>query len=246
MTFPQHDTHFHLDLLKNPQQVLEEIEEAKVYTIAVTNLPAVFDNTLQMTKASKYVRAALGFHPELASEYKKQLDLFVQKLPETRYIGEIGLDNYNKSLENYAAQKMVFEKIIEACHSATGKILTVHSRRAEKEVLAMVGPRFSGKVILHWYSGAAKYLEIALSHGFYFSVNHAMTQTDNGKKIIGQIPLDRMLLETDGPFIQVEGKPSTPLIVHHIIKQIEYIKGKDDVGKSIYQNFRSLLTDNET
>ena len=171
MTSMLHDTHFHLDLFNNPGNVLAQIERAKIYTIAVTNLPDLFSHTDTLTQNSKYVRPALGFHPELVCQHKQQFEKFIKLCEQTRYIGEVGLDNYNKSPSDYATQKNVFEKIIRNCSDLGKKILTVHSRRAEKDVVSIVGSNFSGKIILHWYSGSIKEIERALDYNFYFSVN---------------------------------------------------------------------------
>lgn len=236
-----HDTHFHLDLFENPKQIIEAIEQAKVYTIAVTNLPELFDHTYNLTKETKYVRAALGFHPELAAKHKEQLALFKKKINFTRYIGEVGLDNYNKSQADYLDQKKIFEEVVEASHKAGNKILTVHSRRSEKDVISIIGDKFSGKVILHWYSGGLKELERAISFGFYFSINFAMCQSENGKKIIESIPLNRLLIETDGPFVKTNNQQSIPshaaLIVEKLIAQ-KRLKG----GFVISENFRILVS----
>lgn len=245
MSISLHDTHFHLDLFNNSEQVLGAIEKEKVYTIAVTNVPAVFEHTDKLVKGSKYVRAGLGLHPELAFQQRNQINLFLDLLKRTRYVGEVGLDNYNKTPDDYKTQKEIFERIIAACHKAEKKILTVHSRRAEKDVISIIGPDFSGKVILHWYSGSAKELERALSYGFYFSINYAMTQSENGKKIIDRIPIERILLETDGPFIKVDNQPSTPLVTKQILEKIVAFKlvqvGKVPDSIFIYENLKRIL-----
>lgn len=236
-----HDTHFHLDLFENPVGVIERINTANVYTIAVTNLPAVFENTTRLIGGSKYIRAALGFHPELASRHVHQIDKFLQLLPLTRYIGEIGLDNFKKTPADYTVQKRVFETIISACHEATSKILTIHSRRAEKDVVSIIGPRFSGKIILHWYSGSISELEKALSYGFYFSVNYAMTQSENGKKIIAHIPKERLLLETDGPFIKFGNTPFDPCIIDNTVTALRQITESYEIASILNSNFMNLL-----
>src|SRR5690606_31942578 len=125
----------------------------------------------------------------------------------TRYIGEVGLDNSNKTPNDYFTQRHVFEKIINTCADQTGKILTVHSRKAENDVINVIGNNFPGKVILHWYSGSIGNLEKAIEYGYYFSINYPMTQSESGKKIVRRIPIDRILLESDGPFISLESKP---------------------------------------
>ena len=243
MSLLLHDTHFHLDLFDNAKDIVHEIEAEQIYTIAVTNVPDVFVNTQSLVAECKFIRPALGFHPELVYQFQNQLHTFLTKLPETRYIGEIGLDNFKKSSDDFAVQKKVFEKIINVCSDAGNKVLTIHSRRAEKEVISIIGNSFKGKVILHWYSGNLSEMERALGFGFYFSVNLAMTNSDNGKKIIERIPKDRLLLETDGPFISAENTPSKPYIVKETLKRVTQIKGGSDLTEHLVRNFRTLLSE---
>ena len=242
MSFSLHDTHFHLDLFNDPGNIIAQIESEKIYTIAVTNVPEVFIHTQHLVKDSKFIKPALGLHPELAYQYKNQLSLFHDLLKDTRYIGEVGLDNYKKSKDDFSDQKKVFEKIISACNDTGNKILTVHSRRAEKEVISIIGKSFSGKAILHWYSGGLKEIDHALVNGFYFSINYAMTQSENGRKIIDHIPIERILLETDGPFIKVNHQPSTPLVTNLILREIANLKQQTNMNIQIGENFRKILS----
>ena len=75
--------------MRDPRHVSELIESAKIYTIAVTNLPDLFDHTDQLVKQTKYLRAALGFHPELAAQHKHQLALFEKKLTRHGTLGKL-------------------------------------------------------------------------------------------------------------------------------------------------------------
>lgn len=241
------DTHFHLDLVEDNLGLLQRLEEMKIYTIAVTNLPKLFSHTERLCEGFKFIKPALGFHPELASQYKSQLSVFRELIDRSRYIGEIGLDNLRKTSQDFNDQKDIFSSILNICAEGGNKILTIHSRRAEKQLISMIGNNFPGKIVLHWYSGSLKDLEIALSYGFYFSINYNMTQSVNGKKIIGAIPLDRILLETDGPFTVLENVPFTPLNSEIIINEIIRIKNIDNSeeieASSFFNNFKYLLLD---
>lgn len=237
-----HDTHFHLDLIKNPEGLIREINEKKIYTIAVTNLPQLFKHTAKLCEGSKYLRPALGYHPELAHKYNNQVDLFKDLVNETRYIGEIGLDNHKKTAGDFADQKKIFETIIDKCGSVGDKILTIHSRKAEQQVIDIIGNNFPGKAILHWYSGSLKDLEKALSYGFYLSINYNMTKSANGNKIIEQIPIDRILLETDGPFTIYNNEPFTPVMTSLIKKGVDKIKGTSSSQEYLSSNFKQLLS----
>lgn len=240
-----HDTHFHLDLMSDPVATVTQIEQAKIYTIAVTNLPDLFEHTRKLTSGTKYLRPALGFHPELAAQHSNQIAVFRDKIGLTKYVGEVGLDNYKKSHADYAKQKEIFEQVIEICHEAKGKILTVHSRRSEKDVISIIGQKFSGKVILHWYSGSLKELDRALEYDFYFSINLAMCQSDNGRKVIERVPHDKLLIETDGPFVTTNGRPTNPIDTQEIARRLLTQRGrKVDSGKSLLflaENFKKLL-----
>jgi TatD DNase family protein len=236
-----HDTHFHLDLLPNPEDIVVQIENAKLYTIAVTNAPSVFFYTQKITKNLKYVRAALGLHPEIASQRRNEIAQFINLINETKYVGEIGLDNQNKTASDYTIQKEIFQKILTICADKKEKILTVHSRKASADVVSMIGNNFPGKVILHWYSGSIKVLEIALKNGFYFSVNYPMTVSESGKKIIERIPNERILLETDGPFTSLNSKTFSPLDINIVSNKLLSIR-TDLCLETFFQNFKQLIS----
>ena len=236
------DTHCHLDLFED-NKFADLIEQEKIYTIAVTNTPSVFFFTQNQAKNKKFIRAALGLHPQLASERAKEILLFKELIHQTRYVGEIGLDN-NKGAD-FEIQKQVFEKIIDICAQAGNKILSIHSRGAEEEVIEIIGRKFPGKVILHWYSGGLKPLEKALEFGFNFSVNFSMSKNQNGSKIINSIPINRLLTESDGPFQKINSKNNaSPLDINQTIKAVSLIRNMhpDDLKKQVYQNFFQLLS----
>lgn len=219
-----HDTHFHLDLMSDPEKVANEVEWRQVYTIAVTNSPSVFFFTEKVTSSKKYIHAALGLHPELAAERHREVERFIELIDRTRYIGEIGLDNSNKSPSDYQTQKKVFEKLISVCADKSDKILTIHSRKAAKDVLDILGDDFPGKVILHWYSDPLKHVEIAVDRGYYFSINYPMLQSKSGIKVIESIPIERILIETDGPFTTVKRKKCSPLDVPMILRDLFLVR----------------------
>ena len=190
------DAHMHFDLYKNREDILSYIEKHRSYTIAVTNLPELYERYYHKYGNFKYIKIALGFHPELVYKYSKQLPLFLKYIDTTRYIGEIGLDFTVRDKDNRKKQKEIFLEIINACQ---GKIISVHSRRSESECLDVLRG-FSGKVILHWYSGSICLLKEAVDMGCYFSVNQQMLLSQNGRGIVDNIPLDRILVESDAPF----------------------------------------------
>ena len=191
------DTHFHLDLQKNRAASIREIEEKQIYTIAVTNLPDLYRKEFGEI-ASKYIRFALGFHPELICKYKSQIPLMWDLLPEARYIGEVGLD-YTE-IEGQKEQTMFFSALIERCRYDSNKIVTIHSRRAVSKVLNILGDNFRFKAILHWFTGSNEELRTAIELGCYFSINGAMMKSKRFLDMLPLMPPNRILLETDSPF----------------------------------------------
>ena len=121
--------------------------------------------------------------------------------------------------------------------------MTIHSRRAEKEVISIIGNGFPGKAILHWYSGSISDLKKAVLFGFYFSINSSMTQSKNVINIIRSIPDDKLLLESDSPFIGVNRQSITPPDMSVIIQEIAAIKGISvfKIKHVLKENFKSIL-----
>ena len=237
------DTHFHLELFKEESLLADEIESNKIYTIAVSNAPRVFEHLQKICNGKKFLKAALGYHPEVIPIVGNELSLFENHLKQTKYIGEVGLDYSNSSKEEKYEQTRIFERILELCDESGDKILTVHSRRSESDIIDMIGEKFRGKVIMHYYSGNIVILKKAIEYGYYFSVNYSMTQTANGKKIISQIPQNRILTESDGPFVLIDRKKSTPFNIKDTISQLANLFNisTEQTRTLIYDNFKTLL-----
>lgn len=230
------DTHCHIDLYPDFEMVIEEIEKTGIATIAVTNIPSVFHKCVDIAGKSKFIKVALGLHPELVVQRHREIDLMLELMSETRFIGEVGLDFVTKDQSERTLQCQTFEKIITKCALYGDKILTIHSRRAGNEVVDLIGPNFPGKIILHWYSGTQKVLEKALTYGFYFSVNPSMFRSESGRKIIALLPQDRILTESDGPFVSISDKPIRPADIITVISDLSGIweKTERDTADILY------------
>lgn len=86
------DFHCHLDLYPNHEQAVKDAELAGVFTLAVTTTPRAWPRNNELAQNTKYVRAALGLHPQLISGHEDEITIWDNYLSETRYIGEVGLD----------------------------------------------------------------------------------------------------------------------------------------------------------
>jgi len=238
-----YDTHFHLDLQKSKDEALTEIEQNKIYTIAVTNLPPLYEK-LKNKVDNKYVRVALGFHPELLNQYQKYIPQMWSLLPDAKYIGEVGID-LKTSKDSKNLQVSFFEELITRCNSYGNKVLTIHSRMAASEVVSIIGDKFNGKIILHWYSGSKKIQDIAINNGFYFSVNHAMLNSESGRKIVANIPNDKLLIETDSPFVNISDSNCSQLIqIKQTIEDLALMKNIDinTFDNLLWKNFIDVIS----
>ncbi len=237
-----YDTHFHLDLQESKSEVLKEIENNQIYTIAVTNLPPLYEK-LKKEVNSKFIRIALGLHPELIGQYQQYIPDMWRLLPDAKYVGEVGIE-LKTGKESRNLQLSFFEELIDKCNTFGNKILSVHSRAAAAEVISIIGENFNGKIILHWYSGTKQNQEQAISNGYYFSVNYAMLNSDSGKKIIGNIPNDKILLETDSPFTSIDGHVFKPSELGKIVEGIAMLKNKniEEMRNILWNNFITLIS----
>jgi TatD DNase family protein len=238
------DAHFHFDLFNDPAEVLAEIEARRVRTIAVTNAPSVFHHTLNFSRRSRYLIPAVGLHPELVATHGREVDSMWPLLDQTRFVGEVGLDYVTTDRENRATQRDVFSKIVERCAAYGDRVLTIHSRRSAPDIIAIVGSDYPGRIILHWFSGSRRDLDRALASGFYFSVGPAMVRSKNGISLLSAMPRDRVLTETDGPFVQTGGRPARPQDVASVVEAISEVwdVSSDEARATISRNFDALVS----
>lgn len=194
------DVHCHFDMAQNPEKYILDNEKRQIITIGMTNLPSHFQMGVNHVRRYKYIRLALGLHPLRAKEHAKEYSKFRQYVDETSYIGEVGLDFSREGFSTKEIQIKSFEFVLD-CIRTKNKILSLHSRRAEKETLEMLTEKGIENAIFHWYSGSLSVLRNVANSGFFFSINSAMIQSDNGKKIIAEIPKELILTETDFPYI---------------------------------------------
>ncbi len=242
------DLHCHVDLYPDPSALVRQIEQQRIYTIAVTNTPSVFARLCEIVGDARYIRPALGLHPELAATRHRELPQFAMLLPRTRYVGEVGLDYQTRVESERATQRRVLAAMIVQCDAVGGKVVTVHSRGAADDVVDAFGAQFRGTYILHWYSGGVRALRRAVANGAYISVNPAMMRSDRGRAMIAEVPRDRVMTETDGPFVTVGTATApiaaTPQDVRIVVDGLARIWNVDPVEARdiVYRNFTSLLT----
>jgi TatD DNase family protein len=205
------DFHCHLDLYPDPHAIARECVARGLYILSVTTTPSAWAGTAALAHEAPRIRTALGLHPQIAHERKGELPLFERLLPDVRYVGEIGLDGGPEYKRHWQDQVFVFTRILELCAGVGGRVLTIHSRRAAVSVLdALEAHPGAGTPILHWFSGTQRELARAVDLDCWFSVGPAMLASEKGRALAAEMPRDRLLTETDGPFAQLEGRAVLP------------------------------------
>jgi len=233
------DTHCHLDLYPKPINIINEINRIGMHVIAVTNAPFVFKATESLVRDSPLIHPAIGFHPELVKSHGNQLSNFFDRLKDTRFVGEVGLDYITKNEMERSQQRKVFESILLKCNDYGDKFISIHSRRAANDVINMVGAGFRSTAVLHWFSGTEKQIDAAYRNGLYFSVNPAMILSDSGRRLIAAMHPSRVFTETDGPFVDIDCKAAEPHDINIVVKYLAKLWKISDVEviEKIYDNF---------
>jgi len=237
------DFHCHLDLYDDPGKVVSECVARGLYVLSVTTTPSAWEGTSALASAAPRIRTGLGLHPQIAHERQFELPLFEKLIGCARYVGEVGLDGSPELKPHWQTQLGVFDQILALCQKAGGRILSLHSRRAAKPVLdALARHPGSGVPILHWFSGSQRDLDRAIEMGCWFSVGPAMLRAEKGKLLVAKMPQDRVLIESDGPFAQLDYRPIWPweaaqaIVALAEVWQVE----EQEVASRLHANLRKI------
>lgn len=242
------DTHSHLNLYQYNRfggdfcPALKQIEGNEIHTIAVSMDVSSYESNKRIAKKSDFIVPVFGIHPWNALRYSGKVDLIKKLIRENSIIGEIGLDHFFvKDSSRYAAQRKVFELFLS---ESEDKVLSIHTKGAEHDVLDLLKAYGNKRVIIHWYSGGIEPLKEMVTEGFYFSVGLEINYSDHLRKIASMIPLERLLVETDnpgGPAWLIK-KKGMPILIKDIIALLGEIKGRssEEMEKQVQENFARL------
>jgi len=241
------DFHCHLDLYPDHAGVVAECERLKIFTLAVTTTPRAWPRNHELASPTKHVRAALGLHPQLVQKRANEIAIWRDYLPGARYVGEVGLDAGPAFYASFEDQKSVFETILKECALRGEKILTIHSVRAAKSVLDMIEallPPRRGTVVLHWFTGSKSDARRAVQLGAYFSINREMLRNERHRSMVASLPLDRLLTETDGPFVKIDGRDMRPSDVAMTLDELARLRAlaTTELSGIVSENLKRLVS----
>jgi TatD DNase family protein len=248
------DVHTHLNFLKEtPEQAMQSAKAEGVERfITIGTEPK--DHNVVLELARKYyptVMCTLGVHPHEAKLYSDEIEAFFEtNLPskEVAAVGEIGLDYYYKNSEP-EEQKTAFRRQLELA-SRHKLPVEIHTRDAEPdtaEILTEMKGRVTG--LLHCFTGTMWLAERALDLGFDISISGVVTfkNADALRDVVKFVPLDRLHVETDAPFLSpvpMRGKPNVPAYVVHTGRFVADLKGisEAELQTACANNARRLFT----
>lgn len=236
------DTHAHINFETYQKRLNEVFENAKANNVSLMILPGVeyekWDEIVKFSDDYQNVFGAIGVHPSEISGWiknkneapKKMEELL--KLPNIKAVGEVGLDYYwDKDEENHKLQKEVFIEQIELANQAK-KTLIIHEREAHKDAFDILKAHRSKEinVLMHCFSGSVEFMRECVKEGYYIALGGIVTFKNalKPKEVAKEVPLDRLLIETDCPFLTPHphrGEENEPAYVKFVAEEIAKLKG---------------------
>jgi TatD DNase family protein len=227
------DAHAHLDACDEPaDSLVERAHEAGVIRIVTIGTGIESSRTaLGVAERHPGVYAALGIHPHEAAEPEaERIDELRELLrhPKAVAVGETGLDAV-RQFATPEQQRRLFERHL-ALADELGLPVVIHNREADEGTAAALDA-FEGTVILHCFSSPAL-VTVAVERGYFlsFAGNATYPQAASLREAVAAIPADRILVETDSPYLApqpVRGRPNEPAHVVHTIRVLAEARGED-------------------
>ncbi len=249
------DSHCHLDKLDyqeihtNVGEVVNKAKQGGVdYLLSVGVTLDSFQPMLDLIEPFDNVFASCGVHPLDLDE-----GLDVERLtslaahPRVIAIGETGLD-YHYKTDDDDVQKNAFREHIRLSN-ALDKPLIVHTRMAREDTIAILKEEQAKFGVLHCFTESYEMAKAAIDLGFYISISGIVTfnKAAELKDVVRRLPLDRLLLETDSPYlapVPFRGKQNQPAYVKEVAEYVALLKGvsEEEVAQVTTDNFFSLFS----
>jgi TatD DNase family protein len=248
------DSHCHLnfpEFTENMPAVLQAMRDNGVeHALCIGVTLEKFPQVLAIAEAHEHIYATVGIHPDNEGVEEASVERLVQLAdhPKVVGIGETGLD-YFRLTGDLEWQRDRFRRHIRAA-VACGKPLVIHTRSAAEDTLRIMREEGAERCggVMHCFTESQDVADQAMELGFYISFSGIVTfkNAEALKQVAKTIPLDRMLVETDSPFlapIPFRGKTNQPAYVKHVAAYIAELRGisLDAVAEATTRNFFQLF-----
>ena len=246
------DSHCHLNYEPMSLSLKETIHRANKdgvkYMLTISTDDSSFNKILKIIDEYKCVYGTYGIHPHEAKNHKNLTSSYIIKKTQLNKkiigIGETGLDFYYNHSEK-KDQISSFEKHINAAQERNLPIV-VHSRSAEKETYEILKSQIKEKnfkILMHCFTGSKDFAFKLLDLGAYISASGVVTfkKSQDLVSTFQAIPNDKILVETDSPYlapVPLRGKPNEPSYIIHTVKFLSVLK------KISFNDFSNITTEN--
>lgn len=234
------DTHAHIDFESYDNRFDELLAQIKDYGVEKVIIPGVipqgFDKIINLAEKYDNLYAGIGVHPSELNDVADGWETAVENLLRHKKViavGEIGLDYYwDKEEENHNLQKSVLRKQLELAKKYNLPVL-IHDRDAHQDCFDIISEHIKNceiPVIMHCFSGSAEFAKRCINQGWYLALGGVVTfkNAKKVKEVAKIIPLDRLLLETDSPYmtpVPFRGEENSPAYIKFVAEEIANIKG---------------------
>lgn len=243
------DAHAHLDHYRDDEldSVLDEIERHQIFTISTAMNGDSFRRGLEIGERSRYVLPTFGIHPWNAHEYAGRLAEMEESVELSPMLGEIGLDyHFVKEASRYPAQNQVLEFFLDAAR-AQGKIVNLHTKGAEGEILDLLERFEIERAIVHWYSGPLDIFHELVTKGFCFTVGLDVLGSEHIQTIASELPDGQLLTETDNPgaWRWLKDDRGMPHHIQDVVATLAELRGTTAaaIEATVQSNFARLIRD---
>ncbi|GAB4534214.1 MAG: TatD family hydrolase [Anaerolineae bacterium] len=243
------DTHAHLD--RYPEEslgaALEEIRDIPIFTISTSmDLPS-YQRNREIAEGCEWALPTCGVHPWNAPEYADRLEELRPWIEGSPMLGEIGLDfHWVEDPACYPAQRQVLEFFLRAAQEQ-GKIVNLHTKGAEAEILELLDRYHIRRAVVHWYSGPLDIFREMLGRGFFFTIGVEVSHSSHIQTLAREVPLAQMLTETDNPggLKWLTGEMGMPHHLEGVIQTIADLKGSSPemIRQTVHRNLLNLFQD---
>ena len=225
------DTHAHLDMLEETD-TLGKMSKFGVKKVIIPSVEiSTMEKIIKIADSNENIYAMLGIFPSEAKTYSSEVEELIKRLaknPKVKAIGEIGLDYYwDRSFNEL--QKEVFAKQIRLANTLNLPIV-VHDREAHKDVFDILSSENQDSdVLFHCFSGSTEFMRECVKKGWYIALGGVVTFKNavKMKEVAKEVPLDKLVLETDAPYltpVPYRGKPNTPANVRYVAEEIAKLR----------------------
>ncbi|HEX7455578.1 MAG TPA: TatD family hydrolase [Gallionella sp.] len=248
------DSHCHInfhELAENITEVLAKMQQNEVLAaLCVSVNLADFPQVLALASQYPHIYASVGVHPDYEAVEEPSVERLVvlAQHPKIIAIGETGLD-YFRLTGDLEWQRERFRNHIRAARQS-GKPLIIHTRSAAEDTLRIMAEEGASQAggVMHCFTENWEVAQAALNMGFYISFSGIVTFKNalQIKEVAQRVPMDRMLIETDSPYlapVPYRGKLNQPAYVKHVAEEIALLRGISvaEVGLRTSENFARLF-----